>query len=88
MTLGPISHVEIATWAQLMRLRITPAEVELIREIDLEFRNYIAEKYAPPRAPTLSEKLSEIADQQDAKRLLEEQRKAQREKKEKAAQHG
>jgi hypothetical protein len=75
MSVGPISHVEIATWAKLMRFRISPAEVECIRNLDLEFRAYLHEKNNPEqkRLP-ISHQLQAIVDQRDGQRLIAERK--------------
>lgn len=37
---GPISHQEIVAWAWLYRVRPSPAEVTVLRDLDIALRDY------------------------------------------------
>lgn len=65
---GPISHCEIEAWARLMRVTLYPAEVELLRQIDREYRTYRYYKDNP-------DKVREKASLADQFRAIQQQRR-------------
>lgn len=60
MGVGPLSHQEIESWARLMRVDISPFEVDVVRRLDREFRAWQSEKENPEPTP-IGEQLRALA---------------------------
>lgn len=71
--MGPISHQEMLAWAQLMRVDITPSEVDALRRIDTEYRTYRYFKDHPEEAKknvSLAEQFAQIKAERQARQAI------------------
>jgi hypothetical protein len=50
MAIGPLSHREIEAWSRLLCVNISPSEVDVLRQIDREYRSALYEKQNPKKA--------------------------------------
>jgi hypothetical protein len=72
MSAGAILYQEIAAWAKLRAVDVSPVEVEALRKLD---RAYLAFQYAKNNPDqTISGSLADVAEQAKMKREMERER--------------
>jgi hypothetical protein len=77
MGVGPLSHLEMEAWARLMRIEISPFEVEVLRMLDRECRQYYAEKSKDEDKPrSVGESLQRIAESHKQQALEQQGRQS------------
>lgn len=71
MGLGPILPSEIEAWSRIGQIDVSPVEIDLIRQIDRQFRTYKYKKDHPDPVP-ISQTMRDVAEQAKARRALKE----------------